>query len=380
MKKSIPIPTIGILGGGQLGRMFIQNAIRYDAEIHVLDPDPNAPCAHLASRFVQGDFNDFQTVLDFGRTVQVLTVEIEHVNTKALEQLVSEGISVYPQPAVLSLIQHKGHQKDFYAKWNFPTSPYTFVNGKSEIEALDPSWFPCFQKLFTSGYDGKGVTRIDSANDLSVAFDAPSLIEKLVDIKMELAVIVSGHEGDVYQTFPAVDMVFHPEANLVEFLSAPSALPLSITDRANKLALEIAQKLQIRGLLAIEFFVDMNNNVIVNEMAPRPHNSGHHTIQGNVVSQFDQHFRSIVGWAPGDTSTMKPAVMLNVLGEPGYSGNVKYVGLEEISALPGVNVHLYGKKTTKPYRKMGHITVTAETTNEAMRIAREVKDIIKVIA
>ena len=380
MKKSIPIPIIGILGGGQLGRMFIQNAIRYDAEIHVLDPDPNAPCALLANRFVNGDFNDFQTVLDFGRSVQVLTVEIEHVNTKALEQLLLEGISVYPQPAVLSLIQHKGHQKDFYSKFGFPTSPYNFISGKEEIQALDASWFPCFQKLFTSGYDGKGVTKLESPNDLSNAFDAPSLIEKLVDIKMELAVIVSGHEGNIYHTFPAVDMVFHPEANLVEFLSSPSALPSSITDRANDLALQIAQKLQIRGLLAIEFFLDQNNEIIVNEMAPRPHNSGHHTMQGNVVSQFDQHFRSIVGWAPGDTSTIKPAVMLNVLGEPGYSGAVKYIGLEEISALPGVNVHLYGKKTTKPFRKMGHITVTAETTQEAMRIAREVKNIIKVIA
>jgi 5-(carboxyamino)imidazole ribonucleotide synthase len=380
MKKSIPIPIIGILGGGQLGRMFIQNSIRYDAEIHVLDPDPNAPCAQLANRFVQGDFNDFQTVLEFGRTVQVLTVEIEHVNTEALEQLVLEGISVYPQPAVLSLIQHKGQQKDFYTKFRLPTSPYTFIQNKEEIQVLDSSWFPCFQKLFTSGYDGKGVTKLESPNDLSNAFDAPSLIEKMVDIKMELAVIVSGHEGNIYHTFPAVDMVFHPEANLVEFLSSPSALPSSITDRANDIALNIAQKLQIRGLLAIEFFVDQNDEIIVNEMAPRPHNSGHHTIQGNVVSQFDQHFRSIVGWAPGDTSTMKPAVMLNVLGEPGYSGAVKYVGLDEISALPGVNVHLYGKKTTKPFRKMGHITVTAETTHEAMSIAREVKNIIKVIA
>lgn len=380
MKKSIPIPIIGILGGGQLGRMFIQNSIRYDAEIHVLDPDANAPCAHLANRFVQGDFNDFQTVLDFGRSVQVLTVEIEHVNTNALHQLVSEGIAVFPQPEVLSLIQHKGYQKDFYKKIGIPTSPYTFIQNKEEIQSLDSSWFPCFQKLFTSGYDGKGVTKLDSANDLSNAFNAPSLIEKLVEIKMELAVIVSGHVGDVYQTFPAVDMVFHPDANLVEFLSSPSSLPDSIIDRANNIALEIAQKLQIRGLLAIEFFVDKNDNVIVNEMAPRPHNSGHHTIQGNVVSQFEQHFRSIVGWAPGDTSTMKPAVMLNVLGEPGYSGYVKYLGLDEISALPGVNVHLYGKKTTKPYRKMGHITVTADTTQEAMRIAREVKRIIKVIA
>lgn len=380
MKKSIPIPIIGILGGGQLGRMFIQNSIRYDAEIHVLDPDPNAPCAHLANRFVQGDFNDFQSVLDFGRSVQVLTVEIEHVNTKALEQLVLEGVAVYPQPEVLSLIQHKGNQKDFYKKYGFPTSPFTFVQSRTEVEALDSAWFPCFQKLFTSGYDGKGVAKLESPNDLSNAFDAPSLIEKLVDIKMELAVIVSGHEGNIYHTFPAVDMVFHPEANLVEFLSSPSALSSSITDRANDLALQIAQKLQIRGLLAIEFFLDQNNEIIVNEMAPRPHNSGHHTMQGNVVSQFDQHFRSIVGWAPGDTSTIKPAVMLNVLGEPGYSGAVKYIGLEEISALPGVNVHLYGKKTTKPFRKMGHITVTAETTQEAMRIAREVKNIIKVIA
>ena len=175
-------------------------------------------------------------------------------------------------------------------------------------------------------------------------------------------------------------MVFHPQANLVEFLSAPSELPVDVTSRAEEMAIDIAQKLGIQGLLAIEFFLDANNQLIVNEMAPRPHNSGHHTIEGNVVSQFDQHFRSIVGWAPGETSTVKPAVMLNVLGEPGYSGDVKYVGLEEISAIPGVSVHLYGKKTTKPYRKMGHITVTAESTTEAMKIAHKVRDVIKVIA
>jgi 5-(carboxyamino)imidazole ribonucleotide synthase len=380
MKQTNPIPIIGILGGGQLGRMFIQNAIRYDAEIFVMDPDPSAPCAQLASKFVLGNINDFETVIEFGRTVDVLTVEIEHVNSDALRQLENEGVSVYPQSSVLSLIQHKGKQKDFYKEFGIPTSPYVFIESRSDIESLDDSWFPCFQKLFTSGYDGKGVKRLNSKADLSEAFDAPSLLEKLVDLKMEFAVMVSGHAHDVYCTFPAVDMVFHPEANLVEFLSAPSALPTSITDRAEKIAKEIALRLNIRGILAIEFFLDQNDEIIVNEMAPRPHNSGHHTIQGNVVSQFEQHFRSIVGWAPGDTSTVKPAVMLNVLGEPGYSGAVKYVGLEEISAIPGVNVHLYGKKITKPYRKMGHVTVTADSTEEAMQIAHHVKSIIKVIA
>jgi 5-(carboxyamino)imidazole ribonucleotide synthase len=380
MNQSNPIPIIGILGGGQLGRMFIQNAIRYDATVFILDPEANAPCAQLASRFVQGDFNDFQTVLDFGRSVGILTVEIEHVNASALLQLESEGIRVYPQSHVLSLIQHKGKQKDFYAMHNIPTSPYVFVENRAEISDLDESWFPCFQKLFTSGYDGKGVKRLNSKADIEEAFDSPSLLEKLVDIKMEIAVMVSGHADKSFKAFPAVDMVFHPEANLVEFLSAPSELPVHVTSQAEEMAIDIAQKLGIQGLLAIEFFLDINNQLIVNEMAPRPHNSGHHTIEGNVVSQFDQHFRSIVGWAPGETSTVKPAVMLNVLGEPGYSGDVKYVGLEEISAMPGVSVHLYGKKTTKPYRKMGHITVTAESTAEAMKIAHKVRDVIKVIA
>lgn len=380
MKQTNPIPTIGILGGGQLGRMFIQNAIRYDAEIFVMDPDISAPCASLASKFVLGDFNDYNAVLNFGREVDILTVEIEHVNTAALQQLETEGISVYPQSSVLSLIQHKGKQKDFYKEFGIPTSPYLFVESRSEIESLEDSWFPCFQKLFTSGYDGKGVKRLNSKADISDAFDAPSLLEKSVDLKMEFAVIVSGHKDGVYSTFPAVDMVFHPEANLVEFLSAPSTLPDIITLQAEEIAKKIAHKLNIRGILAIEFFLDVNDQIIVNEMAPRPHNSGHHTIQGNVVSQFEQHFRSIVGWAPGDTSTVKPAVMLNVLGEPGYSGAVKYVGLDEISSIPGVNVHLYGKKFTKPFRKMGHITVTANSTGEAMETAHRVKSIIKVIA
>ncbi len=380
MTKALDIPVIGILGGGQLGRMFIQNALRYNAEIHVLDPDASAPCAQIASRFVQGAFSDYDTVMEFGRSVDVLTIEIEHVNTDALFDLQEDGVQVFPQPEVLSMIQHKGRQKEFYQSNGIPTSAFVHVESRAELEALDSSWFPCFQKLFTSGYDGKGVVKLESVADIDKAFDAPSVVEKCVDLEQEFAVIVSGHASGELAVFPVVDMIFHPVANLVEFLSSPSALPESVQQTGINLAKQIAQLTGIRGLLAVEFFLDREGKVWVNEMAPRPHNSGHHTIQGNLTSQFEQHFRAICGWSPGSTEAVRHAVMLNLLGEPGYDGIARYEGLREVSAWEGVNVQLYGKRNTKPFRKMGHVTVLAGNTEKAMEYARRVQKTLKVIS
>jgi len=378
MNRNVSIPRIGILGGGQLGRMFLQNALSYDARVCVLDPDPNAPCAKLASEFTCGSFNEFDTVLNFGRTVDVITVEIEHVNTEALEQLQKEGKQVFPQPHILRMIQDKGMQKEFYRNADLPSSDFKRVANNRELEALGDEWFPCFVKLCTSGYDGKGVTRISNRSQIHLAFDAPMVVEKLVSVQTEFAVIVSRHQDGATALFPAVDMEFHPEANLVEFLSSPSVLPTNVIEHANEIAMKLVQKLDFIGLLAIEFFLDKQGNILINEIAPRPHNSGHHTIEGNATSQFDQHFRSIAGWAPGDTHIIQAAVMLNLLGAPGFSGPVWYDGLAEASALPGVHIHLYGKQQTKPMRKMGHVTVTAATTIEAKEIARKVQSILTV--
>lgn len=380
MSKALEIPVIGVLGGGQLGRMFIQNALRYNAEIHVLDPDADAPCSAIASRFVKGAFSDYDTVMEFGRNVDVLTIEIEHVNTEALFDLQEEGVQVFPQPDVLAMIQHKGRQKEFYKENGITTSPFIHVEGKDDIEALNDSWFPCFQKLFTSGYDGKGVVKLESPGDIDKAFDAPSVIEKCVDIEQEFAVIVSGHASGHTAVFPVVDMIFHPVANLVEFLSSPSALPQLVQDEGIAIAQKLAQLTGIRGLLAVEFFLDRDGKVWVNEVAPRPHNSGHHTLQGNLTSQFEQHFRAICGWEPGNTESLKHAVMLNLLGEPGFEGLARYEGLREVTSWSGVNVQLYGKKYTKPFRKMGHVTVLADSSEEAMELARRVQKTLKVIS
>jgi 5-(carboxyamino)imidazole ribonucleotide synthase len=378
MIRNDSIPRIGILGGGQLGRMFLQNALSYDAEVFVLDPDPEAPCAKLATEFTCGSFNDFETVLEFGRRVDVLTVEIEHVNTDALEKLQAEGVRVFPQPQILRMIQDKGLQKDYYQQNSLPTSDFKLVANNVELSALGDEWFPCFVKLRTSGYDGKGVTRIADRSHCHLAFDAPMVVEKMIEVSTEFAVLVSRHQDGSIALFPAVDMEFHPEANLVEFLSSPSVLSDLVLQKANVIAEKLVETLDFIGLLAIEFFLDNKGKVLINEIAPRPHNSGHHTIEGNVTSQFDQHFRTIAGLPAGCTDVVKPAVMLNLLGAPGFSGPVWYDGLAEAVALPGVHVHLYGKKKTKPMRKMGHVTVTADTVEDAREIARKVQSLLTV--
>jgi 5-(carboxyamino)imidazole ribonucleotide synthase len=378
MNRNVSVPSIGILGGGQLGRMFLQNALSYDVSVCVLDPDPNAPCSNLATEFTCGSFNDFDSVINFGRTVDVITVEIEHVNTEALEQLQNEGKKVFPQPHILRMIQDKGLQKEFYLSTDLPSSDFKLVANNQELSALGDEWFPCFVKLRTSGYDGKGVTRIAERSQCHLAFDAPMVVEKLVGVQTEFAVLVSRHQDGSTAIFPAVDMEFHPEANLVEFLSSPSELPNDLLQHANDIALKLVKKLDFIGLLAIEFFLDTQGNILINEIAPRPHNSGHHTIEGNATSQFDQHFRAVAGWAPGNTAVIQAAVMLNLLGAPGYSGPVCYDGLADAAALPGVHIHLYGKTQTKPMRKMGHVTVTATTTALAKEIARKVQSILTV--
>lgn len=368
---------LGILGGGQLGRMLIQEAINYDVRISVLDPAMDAPCSSLAHHFQRGRFDDFQAVLDFGRNVDVITIEIEHVNVEALEVLEKEGKAVYPRPSFIRMVQDKGMQKEFYQKLGIPTAPFHLVKDASELTGHP---FPYVLKSRTGGYDGKGVMVIRNGDDLKQAFDSPCVVEEMVAIRQEIAVLVARNEQGEISTFPLVEMEFNPEANLVEFLYSPASVSDSILAQALDIAKKIVIESDFVGLLAIEMFVDENLQVLVNEMAPRPHNSGHHTIEACATSQYGQLLRAVTGMPLGDTTLVRPAVMINLLGEKGYTGSAIYSGMEDAMRLPGVYFHLYGKSETKPFRKMGHITVTAEKLEAAQSTARMLLNSVKVIA
>lgn len=368
---------LGILGGGQLGRMLIQVATNYDVRISVLDPSPEAPCSKLAHDFTVGDFADYDTVYRFGQTVDVLTIEIEHVNVEALEALEREGKKVYPSPRILRIVKDKGLQKQFYKDNDIATAPFKLIENKSEISA---SQLPIVQKMRTGGYDGKGVTVLKSEADLDNAFDVPSVLEEMIDFEKELSVIIARNESGQIKSFPLVEMEFNPEANLVEFLFSPAAVDYDTEHRAYALAHRLVESMDFVGLLAVEMFLDKEGNLLVNEIAPRPHNSGHHTIEACVTSQYEQMMRAILNLPLGDTKLVRPAVMINLLGEKGFSGPVHYRGLEEVMKWPGVYVHLYGKADTKPFRKMGHVTVCCNNLEEAKTTARKVMETVKVEA
>jgi len=379
MAKQISDLKLGILGGGQLGRMLIQEAINYNLTTLILDPDTDAPCKHLANYFECGSITDFDTVYNFGKKADIITIEIEKVNIEALEQLEKEGKQVYPQSRVIRLIQDKGVQKQFFKENNIPTAPFQLVNTKEDMRNSNFP-FPYMLKQRKDGYDGKGVMKINNLAEIDNAFDAPCLIEQLVDFEKEIAIIVSRNPNGDVKTFPMVEMEFNAEANLVEFLISPSTYPVAIQQKAETIAKNIADSLNITGLLAVEMFVTKNGNILVNELAPRPHNSGHHTIEGNYVSQFDQHLRAIFNLPLGDTRTINNAVMINLLGEKNHNGVAKYQGLEKIMAIEGVYVHLYGKKYTKPFRKMGHITIVDINREKAIEKANYIKNTLKVIS
>ncbi|SKB33199.1 5-(carboxyamino)imidazole ribonucleotide synthase [Daejeonella lutea] len=368
---------LGILGGGQLGRMLIQESINFNITTHVLDPDADAPCKDLCNKFVKGSLTDYQTVYEFGKGVDLITIEIEKVNVDALEQLENEGVLVYPQSRVIRLIQDKGVQKQFFKENDIPSSRFQLIQNRTELKNVEFS-LPFIQKLRKDGYDGRGVHPVRSTADLDAAFDAPSLIEDWVDFEKELAVIVSRNEDGEIKTFPCVEMEFNPEANLVEFLISPSTLPEEILKKADELAVKIAQDLKIVGVLAVELFLTKDGEILVNELAPRPHNSGHQTIEGNYTSQYEQHLRAIFNLPLGDTRSISNAVMINLLGEKGFEGPAEYEGLNNILKIDGVYVHLYGKKLTKPFRKMGHVTILDDDREKAIEKAKFVQTTIKV--
>lgn len=368
---------LGVLGGGQLGRMLIQSAINYNQDIHILDPDPNAPCKDIAQQFQVGSLKDFDTVYAFGKNCDVITVEIEAVNTDALQKLADEGKKVFPQPHILKLIQDKREQKQFYLSQGIPTADFILTEDKADVIAKK-AFLPAVNKLGREGYDGRGVEILRSENDLDRAFDAPGLLEKLIDFDKEIAVTVARNEGGDLIAYPAVECAFHPTANLVEFLFAPAQISPEVEKKAQEIAKEVILKLEMVGILAVELFVTKSGEVLVNEIAPRPHNSGHHTIEANFTSQFEQHLRSVMNWPLGNPDLRCPAAMINLLGEDGFSGPAIVEGKEEALAEKGVYIHLYGKKLTKPFRKMGHVTILDENVNSLKAKAHRIKELIKI--
>jgi 5-(carboxyamino)imidazole ribonucleotide synthase len=374
---------IGILGGGQLGKMLGIAAANWDFNIHILDK-ADCPASLVCQSLTVGDYNNYDDVLAFGRKMDLITIEIEHVNTQALHQLVKEGKTVHPSPVALDLIKDKGLQKEFYRKNNLPTADFhLFEDEKALIKAVEKGKikFPFVQKTRTAGYDGKGVTIIKNQEDLEKKLlKGACLTEDLVPIKAEIAVIAARNERDEVTIFPAVEMEFHPEANLVEFLICPARISTLIAAQAEALAEQVIRAFDVCGLLAVELFLTPDNNLIINEVAPRPHNSGHHTIDSAYISQYQQHLLAINNLTMGDTAQKQPAVMLNLLGEAGHTGPVKYEGVENSLALGGVNVHLYGKRTTSPFRKMGHVTIVADNLEIALKKANFVKQNLKVVS
>lgn len=358
--------------------MLIQSGIDFNIPFLVLDSDSNAPCASLA-KFFQGSLNDFDTVLKFGEQCDIITIEIEHVNVAALKVLAKKGKKVFPQPEVIECIQDKRIQKQFYKDNGIATADFILTENANDVKKQS-EFFPAVHKLGKEGYDGRGVQIIRTAADASKAFDLPGLLEKLIDFEKEIAVIVSRNEAGDVKTFPAVEMVFHPVHHLVEYLFAPALLSEKILNDADALAKTIISKLGMVGLLAVEMFVTKTGEVLVNEIAPRPHNSGHQTIEANATSQYEQHLRAILNLPLGDTSLLFPSAMVNILGEAGHEGAARYQGFEEVMKRKGVHVHLYGKTKTKPFRKMGHVTIIDEDIERLKNTANFVKDTLKVIA
>ncbi len=373
---------LGIICGGQLGRMLGLAASNWDISTYVLDATENCPASKSCDVHVLGHHMDYEAVYNFGKKVDMLTFEIEHVNLEALRKLKAEGLAIYPDPELLAIIQDKGLQKQFYAKHDIPTSPFALYSSKEDIKgAIEEGkiQFPFVQKSRAAGYDGKGVSVILKPDDLDKLMDTPSMVENAVDIEKELSVIVARNKSGETKCYPIVDMVFNQEANLVDYLLCPADVSEAIEYKCQQIALNIAEKLDLAGLLAVELFLDKQGNILVNECAPRTHNSGHHTIESNYTSQFEQQLRAILNFPLGDTKIKTPAVMVNVIGEEGHQGPVYYQGFEKVVSISGAHPHIYGKAVTKPFRKMGHITVLGDTVEEAIAKAKEIKQTIKVI-
>jgi 5-(carboxyamino)imidazole ribonucleotide synthase len=370
---------IGILGGGQLGRMLLQNAANYHVVTYVLEAGNNPPASSLCHYFVEGDIKSYEAVYNFGKLVDVLTIEIENVNLEALFKLEEEGLKIFPRPQALKTIKDKGLQKQFYQNHHIPTPEFHLTQHKYELNNFI-DFLPAAHKLRSGGYDGKGVEIINNADELSKGFDAPGVLEKLVDIDKEISVIVAKNETGDTAVYPPVEMVFNSTYNLVDYLISPAQLTDEQNELAQHLALSVMNALNSPGIFAVEMFLDKQGRILVNETAPRAHNSGHQSIEGNYSSQYDMQMRVLQNLPLGNTETIQPSLMLNLIGEAGYFGAVKYAGLEEVMKLKGVYVHLYGKHETKPGRKMGHVTILGSNREQLLEKAEMIKNTLKVIS
>src|SRR5690554_539445 len=374
---------LGILGGGQLGKMMLYDTRKFDIQTYVLDPSDEAPCKISCDKFVQGSLMDFDTVYNFGKQVDVLTFEIELVNVDALEKLEQEGIKVFPSSKTLRIIQNKGKQKQFYKDNNLPTSDFKLFENLQNLKSSivnHQSSIPFVWKSTEFGYDGNGVKVIRKIEDLEVLPKGECIAEQLVDFKNELAVIVARNPSGEIKTYPVVEMEFHPEANQVEYVICPARIDDSVAQKARDLALKVSEKFQHVGLLAVEMFQTQDDEILINEVAPRPHNSGHYSIEASYTSQFEQHLRAILDLPLGNTDSKVAGVMVNLVGAEGFSGDVVYENIEQILQLDGVIPHIYGKKQTRPFRKMGHVTITNPDVQKAREIAEEVKNMIRVVS
>lgn len=368
---------IGILGGGQLGRMLLQVAANYPVETFVLENDEQCPAAHLCHHFTKGDIKAFDAVYNFGKGLDALTIEIESVNVEALEKLEAEGVTIFPKPAALRIIKNKIEQKKFYQHHQIPAAAFVITENKDELKE-HASFLPAAHKLGMGGYDGRGVELLKTEADLEKGFNAPAVLEKLVSIQKEIALIVAvGTDGNTTM-YPPAEMIFDPALNLLDYQVSPAELPEEIRKEAEAIASAVVHHLNSPGIFAVELFVDEHNHVLVNETAPRVHNSGHHSIEGNYSSQFDMLWRIMLGYPLGCTDAILPAVILNLIGEEGFSGPVYYEGLEEVLKMDNAFVHLYGKVQTKPGRKMGHVTIIGNNHDELTAKAHRIKQLLKV--
>ncbi len=370
---------VGILGGGQLGRMLLQAAANYVVETFVLEDDPDCPAAHLCHHFTCGDIRDFDTVYQFGKGLDAITIEIEAVNVEALEKLESEGVRVYPKPAAIRTIKNKVIQKEFYHQHEIPTSPYLITHRKAELKD-HLSFLPAVHKIGQGGYDGKGVQVLKEEKDIDKGFDAPAVLEKMVNIRKEIALIVAMNDKGETVFYPPAEMIFDPLLNLLDYQLSPAAITEQVLWKAEAIALRVVKSLQSPGLFAVELFVDDKEEVMVNETAPRVHNSGHHTIEANYSSQYDMLWRIILHYPMGNPDPILPSAIVNLLGEEGYSGEARYENLDEVLQMDNVFVHLYGKTQTKPGRKMGHVTIISSDYQELTYKANKIRHLLKVVS
>jgi 5-(carboxyamino)imidazole ribonucleotide synthase len=370
---------VGILGGGQLGRMLLQAAANYPVETHVLEDDDACPAAHLCRFFVKGSIRDFDTVYNFGKALDAVTIEIENVNIDALEKLESEGVKIYPRPSVLRTIKNKAAQKQYYTAHQIPTAAYSILESAAEI-SKHSHLLPAVQKLAEGGYDGRGVQVIDTIADAGKGFNDPSVLEKKVRIKKEIAQIVAVDQNGKTVLYPPVEMMFNPDLNMLDLQLCPADIKQSVLWKVEAIALSVVRNFGSPGIFAVELFVDESDDVLVNETAPRVHNSGHHTIEAHYSSQFDMLWRVILGYPLGNTKPILSSVMVNVVGSDGHNGPVHYEGLEEVLRIDNAFVHIYGKLQTKPGRKMGHITVLSNEKQDLMHKANKIKQTLRVVS